>query len=150
MVDSIRLEIDAILRGALGWAVLSVGLTVGCGTMSARDAVELARRRWEAATGLTRGLPPIVEVHGLFQCGGRPANGCWNNRTQTLTLDVDSNILEWMATHEWGHVLGALDGHAGTLMCHELECSEPLITRFDVTTVCNGPKGPCTVEKPEG
>lgn len=122
---------------------------VGCG-MSAVDAVELARGRWETATGLTHELPTLVERHGRFLCHGELAHGCWNHVSQTLTLDVDSSLLEWLATHEWGHVLGALDGHSGTLMCPAIGCSCPRITRFDVKTVCAGPRGPCAVQKPEG
>lgn len=123
-------------------------LTLGCG-MSATEAVELASSRWQRATGLTRPLPDIIERHGAFRCRGHLVSGCWNSATQTLTLDVDSGILEWLAAHEWGHVLGAPDGRPGMLMCHERYCSLPLITRHDVEIVCDGPLGPCQVEDPE-
>lgn len=144
------------IAGAVVTAVL-LTLLLGCGA-SARDAVELARSRWEHATGLTQPVPKIVEVHGLFKCRSienrvRPvkqwASGCWDGATRTLTLDVDSPILDWVALHEWGHVLGARDGSPGALMCHSFDCSWPFITSRDVWNVCDGPNGPCRVENPE-
>ena len=134
-------------------ALLATLLATGCGATSAHNAIMSADARWYEASGVEEPWPSRVEERtGAFACGGlrSGAVGCYNSRTDTITLDVNQSdhMIRQAAVHEWGHKLGA--GHAGPgqgIMSPRLSEAKACITQADLDRVCG--LRTCKWERPE-
>jgi hypothetical protein len=131
------------------YAVAAALLLDGCGA-SARDAVELAARRWQRATGVPCTMPAfVIGREGAFPCGEAvpSAAGCYRRTEDVIEINMRSDRVAQIALHEYGHRLGAPHGPNGTLLAPELGSAARCITREDLDVVCA--LNDCQWEKPE-